>query len=251
MKKLFSLITVFTVATSLPMDWVNKAAEKGYQLVDTIAGEQVGDQVRAVGNQELDLKGNPSFCRRSRQTVRQVVQALSQNQIEQEESHRQEQREAKRAQEAEKMRRIRKTYKKKTVHLREKYGKSGRSRQGRQRDNSTRRTPLSDLQRSDQGISNIYRSYNSTSQRQQLQRLRQQSQQKLTDAKRGMFWSFLGFLGGCVSTVWGARNLLYGDGEHFKRDATITTAGIVVSGVTGYKTINNFLAYRKAKKALG
>ncbi len=89
----------------------------------------------------------------------------------------------------------------------------------------------------------------------QLQKqLKLQNGLLLKEAKKSVIWSVLGFFGGCVTAVWGARNLLYGDGENLKRDATITAAGAafatgsVISGVTSYKTRNKFLLIAKSKK---
>jgi len=73
--------------------------------------------------------------------------------------------------------------------------------------------------------------------------LQRQNQQKIKEAKKGMLWSALGFLGGCISTVWGARNLLYGN-DHFKRDLTITTAGLGLTGYSGYRFAVNFQKFK-------
>ena len=217
-----SIIVLFVVVSvnSMSMDGIRASvSERAYQVVDHIAGEEHGDQIRIVGSQH-GLPGDPSWFRWIRGSVRTTVHAATGlfNQYQEQQEEQQDRSELMRLNQEGQQ--ARENYRKVSERLKEKH----------------------QLRTSDAGGSSGQSGVPSAQRR--LITTPAKKQQIKKEAKRAMLWSFVGFIGGCISTIWGASNLVSGNSQHFKRDLALTTVGIGTTGFSSYTFMKNVKKYR-------
>ncbi len=83
------------------------------------------------------------------------------------------------------------------------------------------------------------------------QKGREFQQRNVTKAKRGLIRSLFSFVGSSCVTAFSAWNWLKGDQENKSQNAMLTGMGAGLTVASGYRTVQNLIDYRNAKKALG